>query len=242
MYAKSFFKAWFSDWLALMSGAPTVPLAILALYVSSKPYRILYGSLAVACAILTSYRIWLKERLALELERKKNQFPQIDAKFIHLQVVPRLETVPLRAATDNQTFASDYDIFVEVFLVNQSEVVCTVQRYEAKAELNGLGLKISQERDLGRHDLVFDIPNGRKRREEMNYLATALEGVALQRGIGVRGWLRFELAGVRNTDIDQVQFGLTIVDSFSGRHIVSKKELDASGRVEQRPGPVVRTL
>lgn len=242
MYVRNFFKAWFSDWLALMSGAPTVPLAVLALYVSSTPFRILYGSLAVACAVLTSYRIWLKERKALEGEQDKNQFPRIDAKFTRIQIVPRLGTVPLGAAINQQAFVSDYDIFAEVFLVNQSQVACTIQRYEGTAQVNGHDLKIGQEAELGRHDLVFDLPNGSVRRDEMLFLPASLDRVALQRGIGYRGWLRFELAGLRNTDKDQVQFGLTIVDSFDRKHSVTKQELDSTGRVEERPGPRIRVL
>jgi hypothetical protein len=62
------------------------------------------------------------------------------------------------------------------------------------------------------------------------------------KGIGHRGWLRFELLGVRNTDVDQVQFGLVLVDSFDGRHTVVRQELDPLGRIRERPGPRVIVL
>ena len=58
-----------------MSGPATVPLAILALYVSSHALRALYGALAVLCAGYTSYKIWLNERTALDAERAKNRRP-----------------------------------------------------------------------------------------------------------------------------------------------------------------------
>jgi hypothetical protein len=243
VYVKQFLKAWVSDWLTLMSGAPTVPLALLALYVSSKPYRLLYGTLALFCAAFTSYRIWFKERLALEAERAKNRLPRIEAKFTRLQIMPRLNTIPIEAARNpNLIYAADYDVLAEVYLTNLSEIACTVQRYEASALLDGHGLDITQVESLRDYELFFDRANGGGRREALASLLTALEGVALNKGIGYRGWLRFELLGARNTEIERVEFRLVLVDSFDGRHPVVRKELEGPGRIGPRVGPAIRFL
>ena|SRR5450631_1038061 len=66
MHFKELLSAWWSHWLTRISGPATVPLAVLALYVSSHTLRALY---AVLCAGFTSYKIWLNERIALEAER-----------------------------------------------------------------------------------------------------------------------------------------------------------------------------
>jgi hypothetical protein len=226
-----------------MSGAPTVPLAFLALYVSSKPFRVLYGSLALICAASTSYRIWLKEHLAFELEQAKNQLPRIEVKFIRLRIQPRLNTVPLDiAANPNQVYASDYDVMAELYLVNQSDIPCTVQYFEGEAVLNGHYLRTSRVEDLSMYQLLFEQANGGTIRENLSNLATLLSGVALEKGIGHRGWLRFELLGVGNTDVDQIQFALTLVDSFDGKHKVVRKELEASGQIRPRQGPRITRL
>jgi len=83
MRIKEFLKAWWSDWLTRMSGPLTVPFAILALYVSSQSFRVLYAVLAIVCAIYTSYRIWLTERLRVEtltheLGERQNRRPYDD--------------------------------------------------------------------------------------------------------------------------------------------------------------------
>jgi hypothetical protein len=59
---QQFIKAIWADWGARMSGPPTIPLAILALFVSNGALRILYASLAVSCGLYTCFAVWSKER------------------------------------------------------------------------------------------------------------------------------------------------------------------------------------
>jgi hypothetical protein len=146
-----------SDLFALMSGAPSVPLAVLALYVSSKPYRILYSTLAILCAVFASYRVWVKEHIALEAEQAKNRLPRVEAKFTRMQIVPRLGTVPLDAARNpNLIYASDYDVMAEVYLTNLSDIACTIQRYEGTLLLNGHPLNTTQVEDVSHYELFFN--------------------------------------------------------------------------------------
>jgi hypothetical protein len=61
-------RAILSDWGSRMSGPLTVPLTILAFYVSNHAYKVLYASLALLCGFLTAFAVWLKERERYESE------------------------------------------------------------------------------------------------------------------------------------------------------------------------------
>ena len=59
----TYLKAFFTDLLTGMSGPLSVPFAALAIWVSSRSQKVLWGCLAVTCATLASYRVWRKERI-----------------------------------------------------------------------------------------------------------------------------------------------------------------------------------
>src|SRR5271168_756903 len=77
----SFFKAISGDWLALMSGPPTVPLAIASYYVSNHSLKVLFGCLAILCGFVSSFRIWAKEHRKYEDEVTKQGRPVLVAAF-----------------------------------------------------------------------------------------------------------------------------------------------------------------
>lgn len=83
-----FFKAFAGDWLALMSGPPTVPLTIAAFFVPNQIFKVLFGCLAVLCASVSSFRIWSKERTKLEEEIAKRGRPELTANFQFLAADP----------------------------------------------------------------------------------------------------------------------------------------------------------
>ena len=68
-----------------MSGPATVPLAIAALYVSNKTYKLLWGSLAAVCALITLFVVWLNERKRYEQERDsislRREWETLESKF-----------------------------------------------------------------------------------------------------------------------------------------------------------------
>jgi hypothetical protein len=76
-----FFRAFAGDWLALMSGPPAVPLAVLALYVSNQWLKTLFATLAILCGFVASFRIWAKERTRVEEEVAKRGRPELTATF-----------------------------------------------------------------------------------------------------------------------------------------------------------------
>jgi hypothetical protein len=60
----TYLRAFFSDWLTIMSGPLSVPLTALALFTPQRAYKILFGTFAVLCWIYGSFRVWREERLA----------------------------------------------------------------------------------------------------------------------------------------------------------------------------------
>jgi len=66
-----FLKSILSEWGSALSGIPSIPFAIAALFVTGPRQRLLYAFLAMACAIYSSYRTWAKEyRRAEELSQQ----------------------------------------------------------------------------------------------------------------------------------------------------------------------------
>src|SRR5438270_13253980 len=65
---RQFLQAILEDWGSRMSGPLTVPLTVLAFYVSNNAYKFLYTLLALLCGFYTVFSIWLKERKRYESE------------------------------------------------------------------------------------------------------------------------------------------------------------------------------
>lgn len=57
----AFLRSFGANWLTLMSGPLTVPFAIVALFVPGL-YKLLFGILAIASGVLSSYLVWRNER------------------------------------------------------------------------------------------------------------------------------------------------------------------------------------
>jgi hypothetical protein len=66
-YVRAFWQRWFT----FMSGAPSVPAAILAVYVENTTAKIVLGITAVICFVLSGFLVWRIERQkVVDLERK----------------------------------------------------------------------------------------------------------------------------------------------------------------------------
>ena len=59
---RTYLRAFFKDMLTGMSGPLSVPFAALAIWVSSRTQKVLWGCLAAVCAMFASYRVWRYER------------------------------------------------------------------------------------------------------------------------------------------------------------------------------------
>jgi hypothetical protein len=60
----TYVRAFFTDWLSGMSGPLSVPFAALAVWSEQGRQKIIWACLAVAAALLGSYRVWQREHLA----------------------------------------------------------------------------------------------------------------------------------------------------------------------------------
>src|SRR4051794_37826461 len=78
-----FLRAIWSDWPSRMSGPLTVPFAAAALFLPGNASRLLFGTLAVLCGIVSCYRVWAVEYAAAQQAQER-----FDASFKSL---PRLK-------------------------------------------------------------------------------------------------------------------------------------------------------
>jgi hypothetical protein len=59
---RTYFKAFWNDWLSRMCGPLSVPLAVIAVFWKDAPVKELWGVLAVVAFFVASYRVWRNER------------------------------------------------------------------------------------------------------------------------------------------------------------------------------------
>jgi hypothetical protein len=68
---RNFARAFFGNWLAWMSGGPSVPVALVGFYLENTIARIAFWIIAAGCLILSGYQLWKPERTkAIELQRQ----------------------------------------------------------------------------------------------------------------------------------------------------------------------------
>jgi len=65
----AFLRAFGANWFTLMSGPLSVPFTFIALIVENTWLKVLFGLLAIICAVVASYLVWRQERL-----RKAREF------------------------------------------------------------------------------------------------------------------------------------------------------------------------
>jgi hypothetical protein len=58
---RDFIKAYTRNWFAIMSGGPSVPLAVLTLFVDSSSAKLGLWITAAACIVLSAYFVWRTE-------------------------------------------------------------------------------------------------------------------------------------------------------------------------------------
>jgi hypothetical protein len=217
MRIREFLKAWWSDWLTRMSGPATVPLAVAALTVSSTLYRTLWATLAVLCAGFTSYRVWLKERIALETERAKNQLPVIEAELERVYIDP-FETPSLIA-------------FVLATLHNLNAAISTtIKSYELSVRIEGKDYS-SGQRSLANYELQLDEAQplvadaGGLLPGPLPALADRItDSNPLKRGIPITGWLLFVFPDLSLWPFlcPAESVTLTVTDAFGRKYTVTK--------------------
>lgn len=159
--------------------------------------------------------------------------PQITAKLIRRHFLssswagPMAMEVMRVAGRPNEKFT--FDVLSELFLVNESCDV-TVKAVRAEAELPNEGwVRMTQQRDLGDYQLILG--NNRQDRRNLDNLMDKIDGVVLKRGIGYRGWLRFQLRATEEQTKGSVNVKMWIVDALGAEHgitLAAENEIDPS--------------
>ena len=95
-----FFAAFNGQWLTRMSGPLTVPFTLLALFVPSSRLKLLFSTMAIMCAVVASFGVWVVEhraRLSADENAEKNN-PKIIAEFVWRDGITVYEPILLRNA------------------------------------------------------------------------------------------------------------------------------------------------
>lgn len=77
---KAFLRAFGSHWADYMSGAPSVPAAIAALYVENRTAQFLLWITAAFSIVLVAYLMWRRERIAV-ISLSERFIPKLVARF-----------------------------------------------------------------------------------------------------------------------------------------------------------------
>ncbi len=159
--------------------------------------------------------------------------PKITAKTIRRHFLSSSWAGPMTmelmrvAGRPNEKFT--FDVLSELFLVNESCDV-TVKSVRAEAELVNEGwVRMTQQRDLGDYELILG--GDRRNRRDLESLMDKIDGVVLKRGIGYRGWLRFQVQATEEQTKDKVNVKMWIVDALGKEHgitLAAENEIDPS--------------
>ncbi len=168
---------------------------------------------------------------------RKLKTPRIFGKFLNVKLVPDLRTVSLRAvfaeakkeAGWETAYKTDWDWFVEVQVVNDSETPTTIEDVDVSVTTKGhlfrRKLQARHVEDLS--DYRIDNPNAdifdAELDREIPSLISRIRGVPLTNGVGHRGWLRFSLPQVTRSELVKSKIRIWLVDSIDQRHEVHYK-------------------
>jgi hypothetical protein len=177
--------------------------------------------------------------LFLKADRELNQ-PKIVAKFVNARMFPDLSTTPTSVLFDTEMKTPgwdevkiDWEWFIEVQLVNDSDAPTTIENVEVRTTVGSKWRKESvpsthtEDFDRFSIDMGLDVhgnPNNRQypkpRHRPVPSLMQEIRGVPLTKGIGHRGWLRFNLPQVSQRDANsgRVKINIWLIDALEGKH------------------------
>lgn len=216
-----FLNAICNDWLARMSGPLTVPVTIAALFVSTTAYKGLFATLAVLAAMVTCYRVWVKEFDRAEAEIGKNQHPDIRGSVLIAFSVQGESLV-------GRPISKDTRLIVFLKLVNHRDVPTTIDRYE-------LRIRVGETERTIVGEAIFDAFKVKHSSDYKDSLTTSdgmyhhtsvypiglrITTVApLRRGIATGGYVLFYLVNAVSTErCSYEDLAITVTDAFGGSH------------------------
>jgi hypothetical protein len=89
---QDFVRAYCANWFSLMSGGPSVPAAVLAVFVTNASAKILLGLTAAVLFIISSFFVWRAERIrvialdkTVQLEAARTRWAELRAEGVALR-------------------------------------------------------------------------------------------------------------------------------------------------------------
>ena len=174
--------------------------------------------------------------------------PAISAKYVRKNIIPRhpFEGMAAKINRDagGRSPAASFDLLLEVHVVNTTAHARTIQKIEAEALLEDKWVRL-KEADLALYQLAHEdsrfakggMRNVMAKMERLESLKQKLRDTPLLYGVGVQGWLAFEI-WAENDQLEekQTQFRVWLVDSLEGKNpVVTIDELNREGRITYVP-------
>jgi hypothetical protein len=169
----------------------------------------------------------------------------IFAKYVRKTLIPRnpFEGMAAKINRDmgGRSPAAPFDLLLEIHVVNVTKRVRTIQRIEAEAEIEKKWMPL-REATLSLYEIAFDqdkrfaaggLRDVMARKEPLASLKQKLHEVPLHQGIGIQGWIAFEMVA-ENDQLEgkKTNFRVILVDSMEGRHLVRTIDsFDLEGRI-----------
>jgi hypothetical protein len=127
---KNFALAVWSEWLTILSGPLSVPVAVAALFVPNDILKILFGLIAFIGVWLTAYRLWKREHdKVVERDATKRQlFDDISA------LREKVGDYRIAMESDHQSARFDEEAWKHKYDVLESEIASKIEQLSSKAE------------------------------------------------------------------------------------------------------------
>jgi hypothetical protein len=160
------------------------------------------------------------------LRNKKTKPPlaSLKAVFICAHLTPRSPWQRMVEGAFNALGRTDYkvecDFLCEVFLVNPTENQVTVKRFVAEVLLGREWKELKRLEDLTDYKIESS-EDAKSPTKDLVSLAKTVANVPLIRGVGYRGWLRFEFVTDKKNLEGQLDIRVKIIDALGGEHKVA---------------------
>lgn len=223
---KSFLRAFGARWFTAMSGPLTVPFSVLALIVEARYQKILFGVLALSCAVFAAYWVWKVEReeliakqTELDEERAGRSRPDIS---VEIEEVYTETTVSETGVHPN--YIDEY-FTLRVHLANKGRQIA-VRRYELYAhnEKDPLHASITPLDHLAFEHKQKVTPKWGTHYSKVETFQEPLKDLSLDKtiiacGEGREGWVRFVLPEISGPQLNGITgVTLCVIDAEGNAH------------------------
>lgn len=153
--------------------------------------------------------------------------PILKAHFIRSHLMPRSPwqsfVEGVFKAVGRMEYEVECDFLYEIFLVNTSENQVTVRNFIAEVQIGEEWKKLKRLDDLTDYK-IQTAEDYNSTKKDLISLAKLVENVPLIRGVGYRGWLRFEFTTNKASLESHVYSRVRIIDALGGEHEVDTSE------------------